>query len=154
MSAKLSLLLSHTCTKLGSKAWEFATPLLLLRFSPDGGLLAILDDDPEIHSRGLVMLFMGCLATLSVMQFIWLLEVLGRGLPGEHHGGGVGGEPARCPKFPTNIPSESPKIAADKRQDPAEVMARREVTSSYNHVYSCQLDEHKATSQKASGRCW
>ena len=40
------------------------------------------------------------------------------------------------------------------RQDPAEVMARREVTSSYNHVYSCQLDEHKATSQKASGRCW
>ena len=38
--AKLRLLLSHTCTKLGSKAWEFATPLLLLRFSPDGGLIA------------------------------------------------------------------------------------------------------------------
>ena len=38
--AKLRLLLSHTCTKLGSKAWEFATPLLLLRFSPNGGLIA------------------------------------------------------------------------------------------------------------------
>ena len=38
--AKLRLLLSHICTKLGSKAWEFATPLLLLRFSPDGGLIA------------------------------------------------------------------------------------------------------------------
>ena len=40
MPAKLRLLLSHTCTKLGSKAWEFATPLLLLRFSPNGGLIA------------------------------------------------------------------------------------------------------------------
>ena len=33
------LLVSHALTKLGSKAWEFATPLLLLRFSP-GSLLA------------------------------------------------------------------------------------------------------------------
>ena len=40
MPPKLRLLLSHTCTKLGSKAWEFATPLLLLRFSPNGGLIA------------------------------------------------------------------------------------------------------------------
>ena len=40
LTTKLRLLLSHTCTKLGSKAWEFATPLLLLRFSPDGGLIA------------------------------------------------------------------------------------------------------------------
>lgn len=33
------LIASHACTKLGSKAWEFATPLLLLQFS-DGTLLA------------------------------------------------------------------------------------------------------------------
>lgn len=37
---KLKLLASHALTKLGSKGWEFAVPLLLLRFSPDGGLLA------------------------------------------------------------------------------------------------------------------
>ena len=30
------LLASHACTKLGSKAWEFATPLLLLKFSANG----------------------------------------------------------------------------------------------------------------------
>jgi len=30
-----SLLLSHTLTKVGSKGWEFSTPLLLLTFSPD-----------------------------------------------------------------------------------------------------------------------
>ena len=35
-SARSRLLASHLCTKLGSKGWEFATPLLLLRFSPDG----------------------------------------------------------------------------------------------------------------------
>jgi hypothetical protein len=29
------LLLSHTLTKLGSKGWEFATPLLLMSFTPD-----------------------------------------------------------------------------------------------------------------------
>ena len=33
------LLASHACTKLGSKAWEFVTPLLLLQFS-DGTLIA------------------------------------------------------------------------------------------------------------------
>ena len=36
----LLLCLSHAFTKFGSKGWEFATPLLLLRFSPDGSLLA------------------------------------------------------------------------------------------------------------------
>lgn len=34
-----NLLLSHTLTKLGSKGWEFATPLLLLTFTP-GSLIA------------------------------------------------------------------------------------------------------------------
>ena len=29
-----SLLLAHALTKLGSKAWEFSVPLLLLQFSP------------------------------------------------------------------------------------------------------------------------
>jgi hypothetical protein len=38
--ARLPLLISHAGTKFGSKAWEFATPLLLLEFSPDGGLIA------------------------------------------------------------------------------------------------------------------
>ena len=31
---------AHACTKFGSKAWEFATPLLLLQFSNDGSLTA------------------------------------------------------------------------------------------------------------------
>ena len=31
---------SHALTKFGSKGWEFATPLLLLHFSPDGSLFA------------------------------------------------------------------------------------------------------------------
>lgn len=30
--ARLMLVTSHAITKLGSKAWEFATPLLLLQF--------------------------------------------------------------------------------------------------------------------------
>ena len=51
-------------------------PYLTYYYCRDG--LAILEDDPEIHSRGLVMLFMGCLATLSCMQFVWLLQILHR----------------------------------------------------------------------------
>jgi len=37
--SRVFLLVSHAATKLGSKSWEFATPLLLLNFSP-GSLFA------------------------------------------------------------------------------------------------------------------
>ena len=39
-STSVVLCASHVITKFGSKGWEFATPLLLLHFSPDGGLIA------------------------------------------------------------------------------------------------------------------
>ena len=39
LDVKTALLAAHACTKLGSKAWEFATPLMLLQFS-DGNLFA------------------------------------------------------------------------------------------------------------------
>jgi len=35
-----------------------------------------LDNDPDIHSRFLVKLFMGGLLTLSVMQVIWLGQIV------------------------------------------------------------------------------
>ncbi len=40
MEPSSALLVAHAITKFGSKGWEFATPLLLLHFSPDGSLFA------------------------------------------------------------------------------------------------------------------
>ena len=39
MAAYYQLLASHALTKVGSKGWEFATPLLLLQFGPGGNSL-------------------------------------------------------------------------------------------------------------------
>ena len=56
-------------SKFGSKAWEFATPLLLLEFSPDGGLIAptifgllkqLIDDFANVHVYLVCALLDGC----------------------------------------------------------------------------------------------
>ena len=40
--------------------------------------LDVLADDPQIHSPFLVKLFMGGLLTLSVMQAVWLFQIVER----------------------------------------------------------------------------
>ena len=49
-------------------------PYLTYFYCRDG--FRILDNDPDIHSRFLVKLFMGGLLTLSVMQVIWLGQIV------------------------------------------------------------------------------
>lgn len=92
----LPLLVSHAFTKFGSKGWEFATPLLLLQFSPDGSLFAptafglsitviklcvgpaigrCIDAADRMHivRLGVGLQVVGVLCALGVLGLLWLL---------------------------------------------------------------------------------